>query len=93
MERIIRSVKKNELEATLTFVERVFTEWENPEEGKLVRGLVDELIADENEAGHKDEYCNKAERDTLCKRKSEIGTYAEFHKRKGEESDNGGKSA
>lgn len=43
MERIVRAVKPNELEASLDLVERVFTASENEENGKLVRKLLAEI--------------------------------------------------
>lgn len=43
MERIIRSVRRGELAATLDFVEKVFTDSEGEEEGRTVRRLVAEI--------------------------------------------------
>ena len=37
MERIIRTVNENDLERTLDFVEKVFTDSESAEDGKIVR--------------------------------------------------------
>ena len=47
MERIIKSVTENEIESSLDFVERVFTDSENEKEGKLVRNLVAEIRSKE----------------------------------------------
>jgi len=43
MERIIKTVTDKELTPTLDFVEKVFTDSEGPEEGRLVRSLVAEI--------------------------------------------------
>lgn len=43
MKRIIKSAVPNHLDATLDLVERVFTESEDAESGKLVRALVEEI--------------------------------------------------
>lgn len=43
MERIIKAVTANEMNSTLDFVEKVFTDSENVESGKLVRNLVAEI--------------------------------------------------
>ncbi len=43
MERIIKAVTDRELTPTLDFVEKVFTDSEGPEEGRLVRSLVAEI--------------------------------------------------
>ena len=43
MERIIKAVTDKELTPTLDFVEKVFTDSEGPEEGRLVRSLVAEI--------------------------------------------------
>ena len=43
MERIIKAVTANEMNSTLDFVEKVFTDSENVESGKLVRSLVAEI--------------------------------------------------
>ncbi len=43
MERIIKNVAENEMEASLDFVERVFTDSEGAESGKLVRSLINEI--------------------------------------------------
>ncbi len=45
MERIIKSCSKQYKTASLDLVEKVFTEYENAEEGKLVRRLVEEIRA------------------------------------------------
>ena len=43
MERIIRTVNGNEMNETLDFVEKVFTDSENANEGRLVRNLLSEI--------------------------------------------------
>ena len=43
MERIIKAVTANETDSTLDFVERVFTDSEGEESGKLVRSLLAEI--------------------------------------------------
>ena len=43
MERIIRAVKKKDLDRSLDFVEKVFTDSECEENGKLVRNLLAEI--------------------------------------------------
>ena len=43
MERIIRSINDNEKEASLDFVEKVFTDSEDAASGKLVRNLIKEI--------------------------------------------------
>ena len=43
MERIIRSSKKEEFNSTLDFIEKVFTDSEGEENGKLVRNLLAEI--------------------------------------------------
>ena len=43
MERIIKVVTVNEMNSTLDFVEKVFTDSENVENGKLVRNLLAEI--------------------------------------------------
>ncbi len=43
MERIIKAVTANELDSTLDFVEKVFTDSENAENGRLVRNLLAEI--------------------------------------------------
>ena len=43
MERIIRAVKKKDLDRSLSFVEKVFTDSESEENGKLVRNLLAEI--------------------------------------------------
>ena len=45
MARIIRAVKHNDLERSLDLVEKVFTDSECEENGKLVRSLVEEIRA------------------------------------------------
>lgn len=45
MERIIRAVKKKDLDRSLDFVEKVFTDSECEENGKLVRNLLAEIRA------------------------------------------------
>ena len=43
MERIIRTVKQEELNSSLDFVEKVFTDSETAENGKIVRNLLAEI--------------------------------------------------
>ena len=43
MQRIIKAVPANKLNETLDFVEKVFTDSENAENGNLVRRLVAEI--------------------------------------------------
>ena len=43
MERIIKTVTANEMNSTLDFVEKVFTDSEDAESGKLVRNLLAEI--------------------------------------------------
>ena len=43
MERIIRTVKQEELNSSLDFVEKVFTDSETAEDGKIVRNLLAEI--------------------------------------------------
>ena len=43
MQRIIRSMEKKYLQPSLELVEDVFTKWDSPEEGKVVRNLVEEI--------------------------------------------------
>ena len=43
MNRIIKSMEEKYMKKALPFVEKVFTEWSNEEEGKLVRSLVEEI--------------------------------------------------
>lgn len=45
MERIIKSMEDKYLFPSLELVEEVFTEYKNPEEGKMVRQLVQEIRA------------------------------------------------
>ena len=45
MERIIRKIKQSELEDSLCFVEKVFTDSEGEESGELVKNLVKEIIS------------------------------------------------
>lgn len=45
MERIIKPMENRYLYSSLELVEDVFTQWENPEEGKMVRQLVEEIRA------------------------------------------------
>ncbi len=47
MERIIKVVSENELNETLDFVEKVFTDSENEENGRLVRNLLSEIRSKE----------------------------------------------
>ena len=43
MQRIIRSMEEKYLQPSLELVEDVFTKWDSPEEGKVVRSLVEEI--------------------------------------------------
>lgn len=43
MERTIKSMKNQYLLPSLELVEDVFTQWDSPEEGKMVRRLVEEI--------------------------------------------------
>ena len=43
MERIIKSMENKYLLPSLALVEDVFAKWDSPEEGKVVRGLVEEI--------------------------------------------------
>lgn len=43
MKRIIKSMEDKYREVSLPFVEKVFSEWSDEEEGKLVRRLVEEI--------------------------------------------------
>jgi predicted N-acetyltransferase YhbS len=43
MERIIKSMEDKYLMPSLELVETVFAQWDSPEEGKMVRNLVEEL--------------------------------------------------
>lgn len=45
MERIIKSMEDKYLLASLELVEDVFAKWDGPEEGKIVRNLVEEIRA------------------------------------------------
>lgn len=45
MKRMIKSMEKKYLLPSLELVEDVFTEWDSPEEGKVVRQLVEEIRA------------------------------------------------
>ncbi len=45
MERIIKSIEPKYLLPSLKFVEDVFAKWRDPTEGKVVRGLVEEIRA------------------------------------------------
>ncbi len=45
MERIIKSMENKYLLPSLELVQEVFTEWDSPEEGKMVRQLVEEIRA------------------------------------------------
>ncbi|MDE6742446.1 MAG: N-acetyltransferase [Lachnospiraceae bacterium] len=45
MERIIKSMEDKYLLPSLDLVEDVFTKWDSPEEGKVVRQLVEEIRA------------------------------------------------
>ena len=43
MERIIKSMEDKYLLPSLELVETVFAQWDSPEEGKMVRKLVEEI--------------------------------------------------
>lgn len=43
MNRIIKSMEDKYIDSSLPFIEKVFTEWSDEEEGKLVRRLVEEI--------------------------------------------------
>ena len=43
MKRIIKSMEPNYLQTSLDLIETVFTEYDSPEEGELVRSLVKEI--------------------------------------------------
>lgn len=43
MERTIKSMEEKYLLPSLNLVEEVFAEWDSPEEGKMVRQLVEEI--------------------------------------------------
>lgn len=43
MTKIVKSIEDKYLQESADLVEKVFTEWENEEEGKLVRRLVEEI--------------------------------------------------
>ena len=43
MQRIIRSMEEKYLQPSLELVEDVFAKWDSPEEGKVVRSLVEEI--------------------------------------------------
>lgn len=45
MERYIKSIEDKYLLASLDLVEAVFAKWDSPEEGKMVRSLVEEIRA------------------------------------------------
>lgn len=45
MERTIKSMEKKYLVPSLELVEEVFTHWDNPKEGKIVRQLIEEIRA------------------------------------------------
>lgn len=45
MERIIKSIENKYLLPALELVEDVFAKWDSPEEGKVVRQLVEEIRA------------------------------------------------
>ncbi len=45
MERIIKSMENKYLLPSLELVQEVFSEWDSPEEGKVVRKLVEEIRA------------------------------------------------
>ena len=43
MQRIIESMEERYLQPSLELIEKVFTEWDSPEEGKAVRSLAEEI--------------------------------------------------
>ena len=43
MKRIIKSMENKYLLPSLELVQEVFSEWDSPEEGKVVRQLVEEI--------------------------------------------------
>ena len=45
MERYIQAIDERHLIPALDLVEDVFTQWDSPEEGKMVRHLVEEIRA------------------------------------------------
>lgn len=45
MKRIIKSMENRYLLPSLELVQEVFSEWDSPEEGKVVRRLVEEIRA------------------------------------------------
>ena len=45
MERIIKSMENKYLLSSLELVQEVFSEWDSLEEGKVVRQLVEEILA------------------------------------------------
>ncbi|MBP3475235.1 MAG: N-acetyltransferase [Lachnospiraceae bacterium] len=45
MEKFIKSMENQYLHSSLELVEDVFAQWDNPEEGKVVRQLVEEIRA------------------------------------------------
>ncbi len=45
MERIIKSMENKYLLPSLELVQEVFAEWDSPEEGEIVRQLVEEIRA------------------------------------------------
>ncbi len=45
MERIIKSMENKYLLPSLELVQEVFSEWDSPEEGMVVRQLVEEIRA------------------------------------------------
>lgn len=45
MDRIIKPMEEKYLRPSLKLVETVFAEWDSPEEGRMVRALVEEIRA------------------------------------------------
>ena len=45
MTRSIKSMEQKYIQSSLQLVETVFSEWDSPEEGKMVRSLVEEIRA------------------------------------------------
>jgi len=45
MQRVIKAMEQKYLQASLEMVEDVFAKWDSPEEGKVVRSLVEEIRA------------------------------------------------
>lgn len=74
MKHIIRSMENQYLLPALELVENVFTEWDSPEEGKMVRRLVEEIRA-------KKYYLSELELVTVNEKDEVIGyaMFSRFH--------------